>query len=209
MTISASEVNHLKRAPSVDGVLPVILHRWSARAFSAREVSSEDLRRVFEAARWAASSSNEQPWRYLVGLRGTPTHEKIYESLAGFNRDWAGKAPVLILGLAASHFSRNGSPNHYAVYDLGAASSYLTLQAAALGLTTHQMAGFDRDKARQLFEIPEGYNFGTVIALGYQDEPEALGHEELIKREITPRERKPLSEIVFSAWGQPLEFAGE
>jgi nitroreductase len=92
------------------------------------------------------------------------------------------------------------------MYDLGAASSYLTLQAAALGLSTHQMAGFDKDKARTLLEIPGDYDFGSVIALGYQGEPEALPNDQLIERETAPRERKALSEFVFSAWGEPLEL---
>jgi nitroreductase len=207
MSLSATELSNSKHAPAVDGVLPVFHERWSPRAFSPREVNRQDLRRVFEAARWAASSNNEQPWRYIVGLRGSQTHEKIFDSLVGFNQAWAGKAPVLILGLAKAKFGHNGSPNLFAFYDLGAASSYLTLQAAALGLTSHQMAGVDREKARSLFEIPADYEIGAAIALGYQDEPETLGSEELIKRELAPRHRKPLEEFVFSAWGEPLELS--
>jgi nitroreductase len=203
-TMTAHETNRIKRAQGVDGVLPIFHERWSARAFADREVSKEDLRRVFEAARWAASSNNEQPWRYLVGTRGTQTHRNIFESLVGFNQHWAGKAPVLILGLARARFAKDDRPNLYAAYDLGAASAYLTLQATALGLNTHQMAGFDREKARALLEIPEGYEFGSVIALGYQDEPETLKNEELVKRETAPRHRKPLSEFVFAEWGQGL-----
>jgi nitroreductase len=132
------------------------------------------------------------------------THQKIYESLVGFNQQWAGKAPVLILGAAKTTFSSSGAHNGYALYDLGAASSYLTLQAAALGLTTHQMAGFDKEKARTLLGIPEDYALGAVIALGHQGEPETLASEELIKRESTPRTRKGLGEFVFSSWGEAL-----
>jgi len=204
MTMTASEVNRIKQAMPADGVLPVFHQRWSPRAFADREVAQEDLRRVFEAARWAPSSSNEQPWRYVVGTRGTETHGKIFESLVGFNQMWAGKAPVLMLGVAKARFSHNNSANLYAVHDLGAASAYVVLQAAALGLTAHQMAGFDREKARALLGIPEGYEFGSVIALGYQGEPETLLNEELIKRETEPRERKALGEFVFSAWGKAL-----
>jgi nitroreductase len=206
MAMTASEVNKMKQVHAADGVLPIIHQRWSARAFADRDVAAGDLKRVFEAARWAASSNNEQPWRFVVGRRGTPTHERIFASLMGFNQAWAGKAPVLILGLAKARFSHNDAPNSYAVYDLGAASSYLTLQAAALGMTTHQMAGFDREKARKLLEIPEGYEFGSVIAMGYQGEPETLGNEELIKRETAPRTRKGLGEFVFSEWGQAMEL---
>ena len=203
MTLSASEVRSLKQAPPVEGVLPAVLGRWSPRSFSSREVDAADLARVFEAARWAASSNNEQPWRFLVGMRGMETHRKLAECLMGFNQSWAPHAPVLILGVARTTFARNGSPNGYALYDLGAASSYLTLQAAALGLSTHQMGGFDRDAARKALEIPEEYALGAVIALGYQGEPADLADEQLIARELAPRARKPLNELVFTAWGEP------
>ena len=204
MTVTASEVHRIKRARGEDGVLPIFHERWSARAFADRDVPKEDLRRVFEAARWAPSSNNEQPWRFVVGTRGTTTHGKLFESLVGFNQSWAGKAPVLILGVAKTRFSQKDAPNAYALYDLGAASAYLVLQAAALGLTTHQMAGFDREKARTLLGIPEGYELGSVIALGYQGEPETLQNEELIKRESAPRQRKALDEFVFAEWGKGL-----
>ena len=208
MTLSAIEVNNLKQAPAVQGVLPVVHQRWSARSFSARDVSQADLARVFEAARWAASSSsNEQPWRFIVGVRNSLTHNKIFSTLVGFNKAWAGSAPVLILGVANTVFTHNGTPNTYAMYDLGAASSYLTLEAAALGLTTHQMAGYDHDAARQVLDIPESYALGSVIALGYQGEPADLANEQLIAREIAPRERKPLKELVFTAWGEPANLA--
>ena len=201
MTLSALEVDQLKQAPAVDGVLPAVHARWSPRSFADRDVSPDDLMKVFEAARWAASSSNEQPWRYLVGLRNSSTHQKIFSTLVGFNQSWAGAAPVLILGVANSKFSHNGSLNAYALYDLGAASASLCLQAAALGLKTHSMAGFDQAAARQAFGIPEDYLLGAVIALGYQGEPSALNNEKLIAMEIAPRTRKPLSEFVLSAWG--------
>jgi nitroreductase len=200
MTLSAAEVNKLKQAPAVEGVLPVLLERWSPRSFSSRDVSPADLKKVFEAARWAASAYNEQPWRYLVGTRNSPTYKKIFSSLIGFNQSWASSASVLILGVTSTKFSHNGTANTYASYDLGAASSYLTLQAAALGLSTHQMAGFDHDVARKAFGVPDDCAFGSVIALGYQGEPAALGNDQMIALETAPRERKALSEFVLSAW---------
>ncbi len=206
MTLSAIEVNHLKQAPAVEGVLPVVHNRWSARSFSDRAVPLADLRAVFEAARWAASSYNEQPWRFIVGARGSSTYEKIFSTLIGFNKGWAAAAPVLILGTASSKFSHNGSENAYALYDLGAAAGYLTLQAASLGLTTHQMAGYDHAAARKGLEIPDDYVLGAVIALGYQGEPAALQHDQLIALETAPRERRPLSEFVLSSWGEAAQL---
>ena len=207
MTLSAIEANRLKQAPAVDGVLPAVLARWSPRSFADRDVSPDDLRKVFEAARWAASSFNEQPWRFIVGLRNSLTYQKIFSTLIGFNQSWAAAAPVLILGVAHTKFSHNGTDNRVALFDLGAASSYLTLQAAAIGLTTHQMAGFDPLAARQSFEIPENYALGSVIALGYQGEPSALPHPDLIAQETTPRTRKPLNDFVLSSWGVPANLA--
>ena len=206
MTISANEVNALKHAPAVEGVLPLFHRRWSARAFDDRNVALTDLKRVFEAARWAPSSTNEQPWRFIVGLRGNETHAKLAKTLAGFNQAWAPKAPVLILGIAKKTFSQKDAVNPYALYDLGAAAASLVLQAAALGLTTHQMGGFDHNAAREAFGIPEAYATGALIALGYQGEPAALGNEQLIAREVAPRDRKALSEIVLSAWGEPADL---
>ncbi len=206
MTLSAVEVDHLKHAPAVEGVLPIIHKRWSPRAFSERAVEPAKLAKVFEAARWAASSFNEQPWRYLVGLRGDETYKKIYGALAEFNQAWAGHAPVLILGVAKTKFSHNGSENRFGVYDLGAASSYLTLQAAALGLAAHQMAGYDAKAAREAFGIPDEYALGAVIALGYQGEPSNLSHEQMLAQEVAPRARKPLGEFVFSEWGKAAKL---
>jgi nitroreductase len=206
MTLSATEVNRLKQAPAVEGVLPSILRRWSPRSFADRDVSATDLKKLFEAVRWAPSAFNEQPWRFLVGLRGSNTCKMIFSSLLGFNQGWAGKAPVLILGAAKTKFSHNGAPNGFALYDLGAAAAFLVLQATALGLSTHQMAGYDQAAARAALGIPEDYILGAVIALGYQGEPAVLGHEQLIALETTPRERKPLSDFVFSAWDEPANL---
>jgi nitroreductase len=161
---------------------------------------------VFEAVRWAASSHNEQPWRFLLGERGSTAYQKILDSLAEFNQRWAQTAPVLILGVAKTKFSRNGAENRVALYDLGAAASYLALQAAALGLATHQMAGFDPEAARKAFGIPAEYVFGAAIALGYQGEPAALTDEGMLMQETSPRTRKPLSEIVFSEWDEPAKL---
>lgn len=206
MTLSALEVHNLKQAPAVEGVLPVIHHRWSPRSFANREVSAADLALVFEAARWAASSYNEQPWRFLVGTRKSDTYKKILSALMPFNQAWATSAPVLILGVARTKFTHNSSPNSVALYDLGAATAYLTLQAASLGISTHSMAGFDARVAREVFAIPEEFQPAAVTALGYQGEPAALPNEQFIASEVEPRRRKPLSEIALSAWDEPAKL---
>jgi nitroreductase len=206
MTLSAPEVHKLKQADPVDGVLPIFHQRWSPRAFSHREVAPADLVRVFEAARWAASSFNEQPWRFLVGTRNSLTYKKIHDSLVPFNQAWAAHAPVLILGATRTTFSHNSAPNRVALYDLGAAASYLTLEAATLGLSTHQMAGFDESHARQAFAIPEDFALGAVIALGYQGEPAVLTNEQMVAQEVAPRQRKPLKDFVFSSWDSPADL---
>jgi nitroreductase len=204
--LSTESLNEMKKAPSVDGVLPIFHERWSPRSFTDRDVSPELLKKAFEAARWAASSFNEQPWRFLVGMRGTETYDKILQSLSEFNKKWARTAPVLILNVASTRFERSGKSNRIAFYDLGAAAAYLALQATALGLAVHQMEGFNTEAARKAFGIPEDYTMGAVIALGYQGEPSALPDQAMVEKELEPRTRKPLSEIVFSAWGEPAQL---
>lgn len=206
MTLTAMEVNKMKYArPSTDGVLPLILERWSPRAFTDADVSATDLRTVFEAGRWAPSSYNEQPWRFFVGHRNSETYKKIFDSLVPSNQEWAKSAPVFILGVAKTRFSHNDSPNNYAAHDLGAAMGLMALQATALGLSAHQMAGFDWAKARESFAIPETYTMGSVMALGHQGEPTDLA-QRFQAQEQSPRSRKSLNEIVFSAWEQPANL---
>lgn len=202
MALSIEEVNKLKAAP-VEGLMPAIAHRWSPRAFTDAAVSTNDVKLILEAARWAASSSNEQPWRFLVGIKGTDTYAKILGSLVGFNQSWAHNAHLLILGVAASKNGK-GQLNSYALYDLGQAAVTLVLQATALGLATHSMGGFDHEAARHAFELGDDYVIGAVIAIGHQAEPATLPNEMLHEREIAPRERKPLSEIALAALGKPL-----
>ena len=204
MTVSMEELNQSKQAP-VEGMLPAIAHRWSPRAFKETPVSSTDLKTILEAARWAASASNEQSSRFLVGVKGTETYTKILQVLVPFNQSWAGKANILILGIALNK-NNKGNPIQYALYDLGQAAAQLVIQAAALGLATHSMAGFDRDAANATFGLGEDYSLGAVIAIGHQDEPSALTNETLLQRELAPRERKPLTEIALAALDTPLSI---
>ena len=204
MSMSIEEINNFKQAP-VEGMLPAIAQRWSPRSFKETPVSSADLKIVLEAARWAASSSNAQPWRFFVGKKGSETHRKIFSTLVGFNQSWAGKPDVLILGFAEQKDSK-GNLNNYALYDLGQAAACLCIQASALGLHTHSMAGFDHDAAQTAFNLTEDHALGAVIALGYQDEPSALDNEQLLQREVAPRERKPLSEVALLELAKPFAF---
>lgn len=204
MPLSIEEINKLKAVPQ-EGLLPVIATRWSPRSFSDKDVSANDLRLILEAARWTPSSSNQQPWRFLVGVKGSETHQKIFNTLVPFNQSWASKAPVLILGTAVAKDSK-GTPNAYALYDLGQAVASLVLQAEALGLVAHSMGGFDHAGARAAFSLGDDLVIGAVTAIGYQGQPSALENETLREREIAPRERKPLSEIALTALGEPLQL---
>ena len=204
-TTSPEAVDKLKHAPEVAGVDDLIRRRWSPRTYADKEIPAAELKKLFEAARWAASSSNEQPWRFLVGRRGDETYQKIFNALVEFNQSWAKSAPVLVLSVAKKVFTNNGKPNAYGMHDTGAASATLALQATAIGLHTHSMAGFDREQARASFAIPSDYEIGAVTAIGYFGDPASLP-EHLQKMEVSPRQRKPLEEFVFSAWEKPAQF---
>lgn len=183
-------------APALPGTHELIRTRWSPRAFSNREVAPEELHALLEAARWAASSFNEQPWRFLIAGRADgEAYRKLFESLVDANRKWAGDAPVLLLTVSKRTFTHNGAPNRYALHDAGMALANLMLQATSMGLSVHAMGGFDHDKARAAFGVPDEYELGAVAAIGYP-----LG-------EAPSRSRKPLSELVFSgAWGKPASL---
>lgn len=206
-SLTPEAIEQRKHAPAVPGVLEVVLQRWSPRAFAHKEIPGAELRKLFEAARWAASSSNEQPWRFLVGRREDETYRKIFDCLLGFNRSWAGNAPVLILSAAKKTFSSQPSPNRFALHDLGAATANLSLQATALGMHTHSMAGFDAEKARAFFAIPTDFEIGAVTAVGYMGDPGEL-NEALRTREEALRQRKPIEEFVLSAWETPADLQG-
>lgn len=191
-----------KHLPAETGLTSEISRRWSPRAFADKPVTKEDLRRLFEAARWAPSSYNDQPWRFIVGQKGDSTYQRIFDSLGEFNQAWAKSAPVLLLTAAHKEFNQNQKPNHHAMHDLGLATAMLMVQATHQGLYTHGMAGFDHAKARAAFGIPPEYEIGAVIALGYFGNPDELP-EGMKERELAPRQRKPLSEIVLADWAKP------
>jgi nitroreductase len=204
-TSSPEVIEKSKHAPDTAGVEDLIRRRWSPRTYADKEVPAAELKRLFEAARWAASSSNEQPWRFLVGRRGDETYQKIFNALVEFNQNWARSAPVLVLAVAKMTFTEKGTPNRYGLHDTGAAMANLALQATADGLHTHSMAGFDNEQMRASFAIPSDYELGAVTAIGYFGDPATLP-ERLQKIEVSPRQRKPLEEFVFSAWEKPAHF---
>jgi nitroreductase len=182
----------------------LVRRRWSPRVFSAREVPADTLRSLFEAARWAPSSYNAQPWAFLVATKeDRENFDRILSTLVEENRAWAKQASVLMLNAAKRKFDHDGSLNRFALYDTGQAIAYLTLQATDMGLAVHQMAGFYLDKAREIFEVPDEWEMGAAIALGYPAKLEEVP-ENLRERENAPRVRKPIHEFVFSGkWGQP------
>jgi len=180
----------------------LIRDRWSPRAFVDKPVEPAVLASLFEAARWAPSSSNEQPWAYLVATKDdSENFAKTLSVLVDFNAGWAKAASVLVLAVSALKFRANGNPNRNAFYDTGAATALLSMEATARGLAVHQMAGFDPAKAKQVFEIPDDWETIAAIAIGYPGHPDSLP-EKLRDREVAPRSRKPLTEFVMSGrWG--------
>lgn len=190
--------------PADHPVHDAIANRWSPYCYDARPVSREDLVSLFEAARWAASCFNEQPWRYIVGTKeDREQYDRVLACLVEPNQAWAKHAPALALGIAKSQFSRNDKENRHSAHDLGLATAQLTLEATARGLGVHQMGGIHPDKARESFSIPEGFEVVTGIAIGYPAADLSKAPEDLAKRDQSPRARKPLSELVFGAtWGE-------
>lgn len=182
-------------------ILKPIADRWSGRAFSPEPVAESVLLRLFEAARWAPSSFNEQPWRYIYTVQGEPGWDKLSESLLDGNA-WARKAPVLVLSVVKNFHNHNGKPNKFAWHDTGQAAALLSIQATAEGLNLHQMGGFDSAKARDFFDIGEGFDPVSIIAIGYRADPEALS-DELKTRELNPQRRIALEEFAYRGVWKP------
>jgi nitroreductase len=181
-------------------ILPVLAERYSPYCFEAKAVEPDKLVRCLEAARWSASSYNEQPWRFFLATRDDEAAwSAALECLVEPNRAWATNAGGLIFTATSRTFSRNGKPNRVAEHDIGLAASNLCVQAQALGLHTHQMAGIDMTRCRMTYHIPDGFDPVTAIAIGYAADPDSFSDEELAQRDKGPRSRKPLNEIVFGS----------
>jgi nitroreductase len=181
----------------------LLKRRWSPRAFSNRPVEPEKLRSVFEAARWAASSYNGQPWSFIYATREEPEEfQRILGCMVEFNQNWAKHAPVIGITVARLKFEHDGSANRHAYHDVGQAAANLAIEAVAQGLQLHQMAGILVDKAREALSIPEGYDPVAGFALGYPGDPATLP-DQLRQREAAKSERKPAEAFVYNGrWGR-------
>lgn len=177
---------------------PIVAHiaeRWSPRAFEDRPIADDDLMCLFEAARWAASAFNAQPWRFVYAHRGDPDFDTLVSCLIEYNASWAQHAAVLLIASAKSHHD-DGKPNGHAAHDLGQAMAMLSVEATARGIYVHQMAGFDAAKARERLGVPDGFVPTTAAALGYLGDASSLS-DRLRQREEAPRERLPVSQFAF------------
>jgi nitroreductase len=201
-------MEHPKIARSGHEILDVIARRWSPRAFDpTREVAMADLLRLFEAARWAPSSRNEQPWRFVIADRGRQpeTFAAVRASLRGANQQWAHAAPVLVLVACRLTHERDEAVNLHAWYDTGQAVGFLTLQATSMGLSVRQMEGFDRAIVRDVLDVPAAFEPAVMMAIGYSGDPDTLVSEKHRAAERTLRTRRPLEETVFvGRWGNTI-----
>jgi nitroreductase len=190
-------IKESKKAKTNYPVNEMALKRWSPRSFKLEEVDDEKLASIFEAARWSASAFNEQPWRFIIGKSGDESFKKIFDTLVEFNQNWTKNASVLVLNIYKKTFSHNSTPNATAAYDLGQAVSSYVLEAVNQGLVSHQMSGFDAEKAAEVFQLGDDFVCVSVTAIGHLDKPDALP-EDLMKIELQNRFRKPLEELVFT-----------
>lgn len=185
-----------KRAKTKYEIIEILAQRWSPRAFSDKAIESEKLKRIFEAARWSPSANNSQPWSFIVGIKDNDnTYDKIYSTLVEFNQLWTKFAPVLIISCGTTDF--NNRQMYTYSYDVGQSVAYLTVQATSEGLFVHQMSGFDRDKAKELFNLPENVEPISAIAIGYIGNPEIL-NEKLKLMEMSERVRKDFDKFIFT-----------
>jgi len=185
-----------KPAPTDLPILDAIKERWSPVAFSDIPVEEEKIRIMFEASRWAPSSYNEQPWRYIYATKNDGAEREKLESLLTEGNNWAKNAYILIIDFAKKTLTRNGNPNGAAEHDLGASNAYLVAQLPALGLVGHQMGGFRKEDANAVLGVPDDYKSLSMIAVGYPADPSTLS-EDLQKRQAAARSRMDQSEFVF------------
>jgi nitroreductase len=187
----------IKEATNIYPLHDLLKRRWSPRAYSDLPVEKEKIRSLFEAARWSPSAGNLQPWSFLLGFKEDETYNKIFETLDQGNKIWVSRCPVLIMAVGKTVIKNTNERHPVFKYDVGQSVAHLTFQALELGLTVHQMSGFDANAAAETFKIPEKYEALTVIAIGYIGEVDLLP-EDLKKRELTARTRHDFRDFVFA-----------
>ena len=181
-----------------------IVNRWSPRSFLPTEISDKELFSLFEAARWAPSSSNSQPWRFIFAKRGSKNWSNLFDLLVDFNKQWCANASALVVIISRKNFEHNGQPSITHQFDTGAAWENLAIQAVSQGLITHGMAGFDYERAKKNLAVPDDFEVIAMVAIGKRGPKEKLPAE-LQAREI-PNDRKPLSEIMMEGrFGNKVE----
>ncbi|MFT7228920.1 MAG: nitroreductase [Methylophilaceae bacterium] len=185
----------------------IIANRWSPRAYDAsKPVSQAQIMSMLEAARWAPSCFGDEPWRFIVWDKNKDAAAwgKAFDCIVPGNQGWAKDAPVFVLICADTLFGQNQKPNRWGAYDTGAAAVSLSLQATSMGLVTHQMGGFDGEKTRAAFNIPEQFEMMSMMAVGYIADVDALPGEEK-ERILAGRKRKPLGELFYEGvWNQSI-----
>jgi nitroreductase len=187
-------INALEIRKPDHSIEPLFVARWSPRAMSGEPLSDEEMRTLFEAARWAPSTYNEQEWRFLYARRGSPQWPSFFDLLVEGNKAWCERAAMLVVILAHKVFSRNGKPNPVHVFDCGCAFENLALQGTAMGLVVHGMQGFDYDKARTALHVPDDYAVVAMFAAGRPGDPSLL--PEPVREREQPSDRKPVTEII-------------
>lgn len=192
------EMNQIDKIAKTEyDIYPLLSQRYSPRIFEDKKISDNELHQLFEAVRWAASSNNVQPWRFIVTKKGTEAYKKLVACLSDFNQKWVENAPVLVLCGYKKNMD-NGKENFHALHDLGLSLGNMTVQAQNMDIALHHMAGVDWQKAHEVFNVPEGYHIATALAIGYYGGDVDNLPEDLQKQEKAERERKPQSEFVFT-----------
>ena len=196
-----------KPAPVSEPILDCLKNRWSPVVFDSRPIEVSVIKSIFEAARWAASCFNEQPWRFIVVERDSVDFGKAIDCLVEANQVWAKDAPLLVFTAVAKQLERNGNPNRCAEHDLGLAVGNLSTQATAHGLSVHQMGGINLSKVRLTYQIPDNFDPVTALAIGYAGDP-TQAPPGLSERDASPRSRRPNEATVFGSegWGQAASY---
>lgn len=197
-----TDIQENKIAKTDHPIYHLLAERWSPRMFANQDISRGELKILLEAARWAPSSNNEQPWRFIYAFRGSRGYEKIFSCLSDFNQKWVRNAPVLLLTAFRKKFG-SGKDNFHALHDLGLAAASLTVQAQSMGIGVHQMAGVSWKKAHEVFDVTDEFHVATAIAIGYYGGDPSNLPEDLEKSEVKERKRMPQEDFAWEGRWQP------